>query len=116
MKKAIIIFCIVMIAVVVLTQALGDRDVFAELFPSTATDADLIKAEAINTNHLVSNESTLAGNTWIGSGGKIGYMGNDDRYSWTGVVVQAYINENGSLVLQTLGGETIIFGGNPNDS
>lgn len=115
MKKAIIIFCIAMVVVIALAQAIGDRDVIGELFPKTHTDADLIKAETINTNHLVSNGSTLAGVTWLGNGGKIGYMGNNDVHDVKNMIVNAYVDDSGNLILVPLCGDPIIFGGVTNE-
>lgn len=104
MKKAIIIFCIVMIAVVVLAQALGDRDVFAELFPRTATDELVIDhASDISTDTFSADIADV----------KYLYIGEDEDY------VQVYnieISEDGkSLIIYKVDSEPIIFGGTINE-
>lgn len=82
----------------------------AEQINTMFMDASLSHLEVVNTNHLVSNGSTLAGETWIGSGGQIGYMGDNTRYNLSNLIVSASVDPNtNTLTLQPLHGTPITF-------
>lgn len=94
----------------VFAKYLTVKQLTAEEIDTMFMDADLSHLNIVNTNHLVSNHSTLAGETWIGSGGRIGYMGVNGTYPLSDLIVSASVDsDTNTLTLRPLNGDVITF-------